>query len=119
MKNLHALVRSLDAAGQLGPSGTFLVTATRLGGYHGYDQAGAVAPLGGAVTGFTKAYRRERPEVLAKTVDFPVGRKTAALADALIEETLRDPGAVEIGRAGASGGRLGSPRSRSVTAAAA
>jgi len=100
VKTLHALVRSLDAAGQLGPSGTFLVTATRLGGYHGYDQAGAVAPLGGAVTGFTKAYRRERPEVLAKTVDFPVGRKTAALADALIDETLRDPGAVEIGRAG-------------------
>ena len=59
-----------------------------------------MAPLGGAVTGFTKAYRRERPEVLAKVVDFPVSRKTAALADALIEETQRDPGAVEIGRAG-------------------
>jgi NAD(P)-dependent dehydrogenase (short-subunit alcohol dehydrogenase family) len=51
------------------------------------------------VTGFTKAYRRERAEVLAKAVDFAVTRKTAALADALIEETLRDPGAIEIGRA--------------------
>jgi NAD(P)-dependent dehydrogenase (short-subunit alcohol dehydrogenase family) len=58
-----------------------------------------VAPLGGAVSGFTKAYRRERPEVLAKVVDFPVSRQTAALADALIEETQRDPGAIEIGRA--------------------
>ena len=100
VKNLHAVVRRLDTAGQLGPAGTFLVTATRLGGYHGYDDVGAVAPLGGAVTGFTKAYRRERPDVLAKAVDFPATRKTAAPADALIEETLRDPGAIEIGRAG-------------------
>ena len=99
VKNLHAVVRRLDTAGQLGPAGTFLVAATRLGGYHGYDDAGAVAPLGGAVTGFVKAYRRERPDVLVKAVDFPAGRRTAALADALIEETLRDPGAVEIGRA--------------------
>jgi NADP-dependent 3-hydroxy acid dehydrogenase YdfG len=100
VKSLHAVVRRLDTGGRLGPRGTFLVAATRLGGYHGYDEAGAVAPLGGAVTGFVKAYRRERPDVLAKAVDFPVSRKTAALADALIEETLRDPGAVEIGRAG-------------------
>jgi acyl transferase domain-containing protein len=100
VKSLHTVVRRLDTDGQLGPRGTFLVTATRLGGYHGYDEAGAVAPLGGAVTGFTKAYRRERPDVLAKAVDFPVSRKTATLADALIEETLRDPGAVEIGRGG-------------------
>jgi NAD(P)-dependent dehydrogenase (short-subunit alcohol dehydrogenase family) len=100
VKNLHAAVRHLDTAGQLGPRGTFLVAATRLGGYHGYDEAGAVAPLGGAVSGFTKAYRRERPDVLAKVVDFPVSRKTAALADMLIEETQCDPGAMEIGRAG-------------------
>jgi NAD(P)-dependent dehydrogenase (short-subunit alcohol dehydrogenase family) len=100
VKNLYAVVRHLDVEGQLGKDGTFLVAATRLGGYHGYDEAGAVAPLGGAVTGFTKAYKRERPDVLAKAVDFPPSRKTAALADALIEETRRDPGAVEIGRAG-------------------
>ncbi len=99
VKNLHSVVRRLDTEGQLGPRGTFLVSATRLGGYHGYDEAGAVAPLGGAVTGFTKAYRRERAEVLVKAVDFPLSRKTASLADVLIEETVRDPGAVEIGRA--------------------
>ncbi len=99
VKNLHSVVRRLDTEGQLGPRGTFLVSATRLGGYHGYDDAGAVAPLGGAVTGFTKAYRRERAEVMVKAVDFPVSRKTASLADALIEETRRDPGAVEVGRA--------------------
>ncbi len=100
VKNLYATVRQLDVAGQLGGPGTFLISATRLGGYHGYDDAGAVAPLGGAVTGFTKAYRRERPDMLAKAVDFPISRKTAALADALIEETVRDPGAMEVGRAG-------------------
>jgi NAD(P)-dependent dehydrogenase (short-subunit alcohol dehydrogenase family) len=76
----------------------FLVSATRLGGRHGYDAAGAVAPMGGAVTGFTKSYKKERPDTLVKAVDFPASRKTAAIADVLLEETLRDPGAVEVGR---------------------
>ena len=77
----------------------FLVSATRLGGYHGYDEAGATAPMGGAVSGFTKSYKKEKPETLVKCVDFPASRKTAAIADVLVDETLRDPGAVEIGRA--------------------
>ena len=77
----------------------FLVVATRLGGYHGYDPAGATCPLGGAVTGFAKAYRREKPDALVKAVDFPVSRKTSAVADVLVDETLRDPGCVEVGHA--------------------
>ena len=80
-------------------AGTFLVSATRLGGRHGYDAAGATSVMGGAVTGFTKALARERADALVKAVDFAPSRKTAALADMLIEETLRDPGAVEIGHA--------------------
>ena len=56
--------------------------------------------MGGAVTGFTKALAREREGALVKAVDFAApSRKTAALADLLIEETLRDPGAVEVGHA--------------------
>jgi NAD(P)-dependent dehydrogenase (short-subunit alcohol dehydrogenase family) len=77
----------------------FLVSATRLGGYHGYGAAGATNPMGGAVTGFTKSYKKERPDALVKAVDFASSRKTAALADLLVEETLRDPGVVEVGRA--------------------
>ena len=96
VKLLYAAMRHLYDA--VGGAGTFLVSGSRLGGRHGYDAAGAVAPLGGAVTGFTKAFKREKPEALVKAVDFPVSRKTASLADALIEETLTDPGAVEIGR---------------------
>ncbi|MDJ0961124.1 MAG: SDR family NAD(P)-dependent oxidoreductase [Acidimicrobiia bacterium] len=83
---------------QVGAEGTFLLSATRLGGLHGYGPDGATAPMGGAVTGFTKAFKREKPDALVKAVDFPASRKTAALADALIDETLSDPGAVEIGR---------------------
>ena len=75
VKNLYAVVRRLDRAGQLGSRGTFLVSGTRMGGYHGYDDDGATAPLGGSVTGFVKAYWRERPDVLAKAVDFPQTRK--------------------------------------------
>jgi NAD(P)-dependent dehydrogenase (short-subunit alcohol dehydrogenase family) len=82
---------------QIAPPGTFLVSATRLGGQHGYDKAGALAPLGGAVAGFTKTYKRERLDALVKTVDFEAERNPSEVADILIGETLRDPGAVEIG----------------------
>ncbi|HEY6794601.1 MAG TPA: SDR family NAD(P)-dependent oxidoreductase, partial [Kineosporiaceae bacterium] len=93
VKALYATMRTLyDQA-------PFLVTATRLGGYHGYDAAGATAPMGGAVTGFAKSYQKEKPETLVKAIDLPASRKTAAIADILVEETLRDPGVVEIGRA--------------------
>jgi len=78
----------------------FLISATRLGGRHGYDAAGATSPMGGAVTGFTKSYKKERPDALVKAVDLPASRKTAAVADILLEETLGDPGTVEVGREG-------------------
>ncbi|MGB8022137.1 MAG: SDR family NAD(P)-dependent oxidoreductase, partial [Candidatus Nanopelagicales bacterium] len=77
----------------------FLVTASRLGGYHGYTPDGATCPMGGSVVGFAKSYKRERMDVLVKAVDFPVSRKTSALADTLIDEALKDPGCVEVGYA--------------------
>ncbi len=92
VKALYATMR------RLWDDDAFLVSATRLGGYHGYSAAGATSALGGAVTGFTKSYKKERPDALVKAVDLPVDRRTAAVADLLIEETLRDPGCVEIGR---------------------
>ena len=82
---------------QVAQPGTFLVSATRLGGQHGYDEAGALAPLGGAVTGFTKTYKRERLDALVKAVDFEAESKTSEVAELLVEETLRDPGVVEVG----------------------
>ena len=86
--------------GDIAPPGTFLVTATRLGGQHGYGPAGASAPMGGAVTGFTKAYARERADALVKAVDFGSGdddhgdRRAPASP-----RRFSDPGAVEIGHA--------------------
>jgi len=82
---------------QIAAPDTFLISATRLGGQHGYDQAGAAAPLGGAVGGFTKTYKWERMDALVKAVDFEPSRTASELAEILIEETLRDPGAIEIG----------------------
>jgi acyl transferase domain-containing protein/NAD(P)-dependent dehydrogenase (short-subunit alcohol dehydrogenase family) len=95
VKSLYATMRTLYE--QVAAPGTFLVSATRLGGQHGYDVAGASAPLGGAVVGFTKTYKRERTDALVKAVDFEAERNPSEIADLLIEETLRDPGAVEIG----------------------
>ena len=97
-KSLYTTMRVLYE--QIAAPGTFLVSATRLGGQHGYDEAGAVAPLGGAVTGFTKTYRRERLDAIVKAVDFEADRKAAEVAELLIEETLRDPGVVEVGYKG-------------------
>ena len=95
VKSLYATMRILYQ--QVAAPGTFLVSATRLGGQHGYDEAGARAPLGGAVVGFTKAYKRERMDALVKAVDFEEERKPSEVAEILIEETLRDPGAIEVG----------------------
>ncbi len=95
VKRLYTLARSLYD--QYARPGTFLIAGTRLGGLHGYDEAGALNPMGGAVSGFVKAFARERPDALCKVVDFEPSRKTAALADLLIDETLRDPGVVEVG----------------------
>ena len=94
VKLLFRLLRQLSLSGQ---ENLFLVSATRLGGHFGYDPAGAQSPIGGAVAGFTKAFKRENPEALVKVVDFEASRKTKALAEILMDETVRDPGAVEIG----------------------
>jgi acyl transferase domain-containing protein/NAD(P)-dependent dehydrogenase (short-subunit alcohol dehydrogenase family)/acyl carrier protein len=94
-KLLYTTMRALHE--HVGRPGTFLVAATRFGGHHGYDDAGAVAPLGGAVTGFAKTYKRERTESLVKAVDFESSRNAREIAELLIAETLRDLGAVEIG----------------------
>ncbi len=95
VKSLYTTMRALYD--QVAARGTFLVSATRLGGQHGYDEAGARAPMGGAVVGFTKTYKRERPDVAVKAVDFEAECPAPQVADILIEETLRDNGAVEIG----------------------
>jgi acyl transferase domain-containing protein/NAD(P)-dependent dehydrogenase (short-subunit alcohol dehydrogenase family)/acyl carrier protein len=95
VKLLYSATRALYS--QVEKPGTFLISATRFGGQHGYDAEGAVAPLGGAVSGFTKTFKRERPEALVKAVDFEGAARPGDIASALIEETLRDPGAVEIG----------------------
>ncbi|MGZ4826690.1 MAG: SDR family NAD(P)-dependent oxidoreductase, partial [Terriglobales bacterium] len=98
VKSLYTTMRTLFE--QIAKPGTFLVSATRLGGQHGYDEGGAVAPLGGAVTGFTKTYKRERVDALVKAVDFEPERQPSEVAALLIEETLRDPGAIEVGYKG-------------------
>jgi malonyl CoA-acyl carrier protein transacylase len=90
IKTLYALMRAL-------PEDAFLISGTRLGGLHGYGPEGATAPLGGAVTGFTKSYARERPDALVKALDFDVDADDRQIAEILVNETLRDPGAVEIG----------------------
>jgi acyl transferase domain-containing protein/NAD(P)-dependent dehydrogenase (short-subunit alcohol dehydrogenase family) len=101
VKNFRAVMRALYE--QIAGPGAFLVSGTRLGGLHGYGEDGATAPLGGAVTGFTKAYRVEQSlqeggrGLLVKAVDFEADLPNAQVARWLIAETLIDPGVVEVG----------------------
>ncbi|MCC7162636.1 MAG: SDR family NAD(P)-dependent oxidoreductase [Anaerolineae bacterium] len=98
VKNLYTTMRALYES--ISAANTFLISATRLGGLHGYGQhglGGATAPLGGAVTGFTKAYKRERANVHVKAVDFAITSAADECAQALFDETLADPGVVEVG----------------------
>ncbi len=94
IKLLYETMRQLELSGQ---KDVFLVSATRLGGHFGYDPKGALASSGGAVSGFTKAYKRENPDSLVKLVDFGPSGKATAMADILIQETLFDNGVVEVG----------------------
>ncbi len=94
VKLLYHTMRELV---MMGNKNVFLVSGTRMGGNFGYDDAGALAPLGGAVSGFTKAYKREHPEAQVKVVDFEKSRKTKAFAEILVAETLNDTGVVEVG----------------------
>ena len=93
--SLYATMRALYE--QIGAKGSFVITAVRLGGQHGYDPAGAVAPMGGAVVGLTKSIKRERPDALIKAVDFEPETNAEQVAGHLLAETVHDPGAVEIG----------------------
>jgi NAD(P)-dependent dehydrogenase (short-subunit alcohol dehydrogenase family) len=68
-----------------------------MGGFLAMDDAGALSALGGAVVGFTKALRREREHATVKVVDVDGDATAAQVAEALLEETLRDPGSVEVG----------------------
>jgi acyl transferase domain-containing protein/acyl carrier protein/NAD(P)-dependent dehydrogenase (short-subunit alcohol dehydrogenase family) len=95
---LHGAVRGLYEV--LANPGSFLIAATRMGGHHGYLPGAARNPIGGAVVGFTKATKRERPEALVKAVDFPEDMPSEVVARALLDETERDPGVVEIGYQG-------------------
>jgi 3-oxoacyl-(acyl-carrier-protein) synthase/NAD(P)-dependent dehydrogenase (short-subunit alcohol dehydrogenase family)/acyl carrier protein len=97
-KLLYSTMRTLYD--QVSSAGTFLLAGTRFGGKHGFDEHGASAPLGGAVTGFTKTFKREKPDAAVKVVDFETEAKPSVIAERLIEETLTDPGVCELGYTG-------------------
>jgi NAD(P)-dependent dehydrogenase (short-subunit alcohol dehydrogenase family) len=95
VKNLAVAMRKLYDT--IAGPGTFLLAATRMGGLHGAGAEGATAPIGGAVAGFAKAYKRERPEALVKVVDTTLGAPADEIATRLVDETLADPGGLEVG----------------------
>ncbi|MFW2387674.1 MAG: SDR family NAD(P)-dependent oxidoreductase, partial [Polyangiales bacterium] len=97
-KLLFTTMRSLYE--QISDRGTFLVSGTRFGGKHGFDDDGAIAPLGGAVGGFTKTFKREKPDATVKVVDAEASCKAATVAEQLIAETLADPNVCEVGYVG-------------------
>ncbi|MBN1960591.1 MAG: SDR family NAD(P)-dependent oxidoreductase [Deltaproteobacteria bacterium] len=94
---LSRLCRELLSS--VGKDGGFIIAATRLGGLHGYGSLPALAPAGGAITGFIKAIGREQPQCLVKAVDFSADSEALQIVATLIYETERDPEPVEVGYA--------------------
>lgn len=92
---LSQRLETLLTVAQSMPAKAFLISATRMGGQHGFFKA--QNPSGGAYGGFTKAFGLER-RVLAKVVDFESKASNAFIADTLVEETLHDPASIEVGR---------------------
>jgi NAD(P)-dependent dehydrogenase (short-subunit alcohol dehydrogenase family)/acyl carrier protein len=58
LKNFHRTMRVLNDS--INHQGSFLVTATRMGGLHGFGYSDVTSPLGGSVTGFAKAFKLEQ-----------------------------------------------------------
>ena len=78
----------------------FLVSGTRLGGRHGYDARRRDVSAGRRRHRLHQgAGPRAAPTRSSRRSTSRPARHAAALADLLVEETLRDPGAVEIGHA--------------------
>jgi acyl transferase domain-containing protein/NAD(P)-dependent dehydrogenase (short-subunit alcohol dehydrogenase family)/acyl carrier protein len=95
VKSLYVVMRELYE--DIAAAERFLIAGVRLGGRHGYDATGAVAPMGGAVTGFVKTFKRERPLAIVKAVDFAQDATPKDIAEQLIGETARDASVVELG----------------------
>ena len=93
-KSVYLLFRILKA---LGAKETPLICATRLDGLNGYGGEGITSPLGAAVSGFCKAYAWENFGTFVKTIDFGAEMDERRIAAVLVDETLADPGTVEIG----------------------
>ncbi len=91
LEALYHIARSL-------PEKAFLIGATRMGGLQGISHT--VNPLGGGISGFLKALRRERPESLVKAVDFATKASVANIVSSLVAETISDPDTGEIGYQG-------------------
>ncbi len=120
VKSLHRIMRALYDS--INHPESFLVVATRMGGMHGLGYSDVPAPLGGSVAGFAKAYKEEHrqshddQEQLArgkhdqsqkdpgspvvKVIDLEVDCEPVQVANFLIDETLSDLEATEIGYVG-------------------
>ena len=95
VRGLFGLARALYAS--FDREGTFFIAATSLGGTLGYGSTPALDPCAGPVSGFTKAFAREREKAVVKVVDFGQGEPLERIATRLLDEAERDPGAVEVG----------------------
>ncbi|NOZ88269.1 MAG: SDR family NAD(P)-dependent oxidoreductase, partial [Deltaproteobacteria bacterium] len=95
VKSMHRLMKQLydQAAGK----GFFLISGTRTGGLHGYGEAGSLSSIAGGISGFTKAFSKERPNSLCKVVDFEFQADPMSVARNLVEETLKDKDVMEVG----------------------
>ncbi len=87
---------ALFTLARLLPEYAFLIAVTNMGGHHGFIHP--QNPINGAISGFIKALKMERPEQLIKVIDFAPDSAAGFIAGELIAETMQDAVTCEIGR---------------------
>jgi len=79
------------------PEETFLVCATRLGGLHGIPPKAPLPRWEAQSAALPKPWHANGRRFLSRSWDFETTATPAVIATRLIDETLQDPGALEIG----------------------
>ncbi|MDY6969506.1 MAG: SDR family NAD(P)-dependent oxidoreductase [Spirochaetota bacterium] len=88
VKSLFIIVKHLhiDLIDNAKSAKSFIVGATPLGGYLGFDEFTGSDPIGGGVTGLLKSFDKELNNVLVKSIDFSMKMKPSNISQSIFNE---------------------------------
>ncbi|MDY6967680.1 MAG: SDR family NAD(P)-dependent oxidoreductase, partial [Spirochaetota bacterium] len=102
IKSLFIIAKAFnnDLAENAESGNAFLVSATQMGGYQGFENFSAPDPTGGGVVGITKSLNKELEKVLVKSIDFSINLKPSTISRSIYNEIQHGGNRVELGYSG-------------------